>query len=234
MKTIADFIAENRAEWDASPLAHLVTDFSAIAPIPCVSPTGDVIEMIPPLPPLATPTDDRSTLVASPVVTDEDALVMGRIRDARREGFSQDQSSIDEARQLDWWRRMRLRVNGYLYFSGKHLVGYGCLIQEPSGRWVSSCAVLRGCEGRSFGKRILSHLINSVGHEVYAQALVSNPAAVALHNPLEWEQTGVDDTLVYFRTRPKVRVEHSLNAGDYAPLPEEPTLPCGWWMGTKE
>jgi hypothetical protein len=97
---------------------------------------------------------------------------------------------------------------------------------------VSSCAVLPGHEGRKFGGRILSHLIGSVGHEVYARALISNAAAVSLHNSREWDQIDIDETCVYFRTKPKVRTEHCLSIYDYTE--PEPDLPCGWWMASPD
>ena len=105
---------------------------------------------------------------------------------------------------------------------------FAALLQREDGTWVSSEAVLPGFEGRKFGGRILSHLIGSVRHEVYARARIDNPAAVALHNSREWDQTGVDDQCVYFRTKPKVRIEHSVSRYDYTELQPEP--PCGWWM----
>ena len=197
--------------------------------IACVSSGAEVIETVPPLPPLSTPADTRPTLVATPVCTEDDALTMGRIRHIQRFGFSADNSEIDDERQRAWWQENRLRVNAYLYTSGGKLVGYSALLQRDDGTWVSSCAVLPGHEGRKFGGRILSHLIGSVDHEVYARALVSNPAACALHNDREWEMTGEADGCRHYRTRPKVRVEHGVSGYDYAQ--PEAELPCGWWMG---
>jgi len=196
-----------------------------------VASVGDINRMLvdDALDPLTTPEDTRPTLVATPVVTESDALIMGAIRHIQRNGFSADNSEIDDERQLQWWRANRLRVNAYLYSFGGKLVGYGALLQQDDGTWVSSCAVLPGHEGRKFGGRILSHLIQSVDHEVYARALIANPAACALHNDREWEMTGEDETCRFYRTRPKVRVEHSLSGYDYAE--PEAELPCGWWMG---
>lgn len=169
-----------------------------------------------PLPPLPTPADTRPYLTACPVCTEADALVMGRIRHVQRAGFSADQSEIDEARQRAWYAEMRHRLHAYLYRDGDgSAVGFGALIQQESGIWVSSVAVLPEHGGRGYGRAITHHLVTSVRHEVYARALLSNPAACALHNPLDWEVTGEDDTCRYFRTRPKVRVEYSLNAEDY-------------------
>lgn len=182
--------------------------------------------------PLPTPTDTRPTLTAHPVCTVDDALAMGRIRHIQRHGFSADQSEIDDERQRSWWLENRPRVNAWLYTFGGVLVGYGALLQREDGTWVSSCAVLPGHEGRKFGGRILSHMIGAVPHEVYARALIANPAAVSLHNSREWDQIGVDETCVYFRTKPKVRIEHSLSVYDYSE--PEPDLPCGWWMASQD
>ena len=199
--------------------------------IACIAPDGAVLEAVPPLSPLATPTDTRPTLVATPVCTEAQALVMGRIRSIQTAGFSADTEPIDDAKQLAWWRSNRLRVNAYLYSFGGVLVGYSALIQRGDGTWVSSCAVLPGHEGRKFGGRILSHLVQSVDHEVYARARVDNAAACALHNDREWEMTGESDGCRHYRTRPKVRLEVSLSPDDYAlPVVTEERA-CGWWMG---
>lgn len=192
-------------------------------------PTGDYGEPLPlvwdhplmplpaVLPALPTPADDRATLTARPVVTEADALAMGAIRDEQRHGFSRDNNRITEDQQRAWWGRMRRRVNAWLFYDARGaLVAYGALIQEPSGQWVSSAAVLPEYAGRSFGKRVLSYLVNAVPHEVYAQALKSNPAAVSMHNALEWEVVREDHELVYFRTRPKFRLDLGLVTEDYA------------------
>lgn len=167
------------------------------------------------MPPLPTPADTRRALTARPVLTEAEALIMGAIRNRQREGFSQDQSPIDDDRQRAWWAGWHNRVNGYLYYDGDSLVGYGCLIQRMDGTWVSSCAVLPEHEGRRHGRTILHHLIGSVGHEVYAQARTDNPAACALHNPLDWETLDQTHHLVFFRTRPKVRTEYPVTLGGY-------------------
>lgn len=167
------------------------------------------------MPPLATPPDTRPALTARPVCCEADALLMGEIRHTQRAGFSQDNTPIDPDRQRDWWHAWRNRINAYLYYDGASLVGYGCLIQRMDGTWVSSCAVLPEHEGRRFGKAILHHLIGSVGHEVYAQARTDNPAAVALHNPLDWEEADRTHHLVQFRTRPKIRTEYPVTLGGY-------------------
>lgn len=167
------------------------------------------------MPALATPADTRPALVARPVCTEADALLMGEIRHTQRAGFSQDNGPIDHAHQREWWAGWRNRINAWLYYDGAALVGYGCLIQRNDGTWVSSCAVLPAHEGRRFGRTILHHLITSVPHEVYAQARTDNPAACALHNPLEWEVTGQTHHLVFYRTRPKVRTEYPVTLGGY-------------------
>lgn len=171
-----------------------------------------------PLPALPTPADERPHLVAHPVCTVGDALAMGFIRDARRDGFSRDTTPIDGERQIRWWHEQRERVRAFLYRDGAGaLIGYGALLQRPDGRWVSSCAVLGQFEGRGWGRAILHHLVNSVEHEVYAQARNDNEAAVALHNPGDWQCLGADNDNTYFRTWPRVRpAAPSLAPDDYA------------------
>jgi len=196
--------------------------------------TAEMRAQAKPLPPMdqlprLTPPDTRLTLVASPVVNEAQALAMGFIRDVQRRGFSADQTPIDAERQRKWWAEHRYRAKAFLYYYQGKLVGYAALLQQDDGTWVSSCAVLPGHEGRKFGGRILSHLVQSVDHEVYARALIANPAACALHNDREWEMTGEDGVCRHYRTRPKVRVEHSLSGYDYSEPQPEP--PCGWWMG---
>jgi GNAT superfamily N-acetyltransferase len=218
MKTIADYVAETTAM-----LEEAERNFPALAAAALA--LGRAI----PLMPSITPADTRPTLVATPVTTEAQAIEMGRIRHIQRAGFSADNTEIDDNRQRFWWQENHYRVNAYLYTYQGRMVGYGALLQRDDGTWVSSCAVLPGHEGRKFGGRILSHLIGSVEHEVYARALIANQAACALHNDREWEMTGEDGVCRFYRTRPKVRVEHSLSGYDYSEPQPEP--PCGWWMG---
>lgn len=173
--------------------------------------------MTTPLPPLPTPPDDRPHLTARPVLADADALTMGAIRDRQRAGFSHDTSPITSERQLAWWRTNRERLHAYLYTdSAGAVVGYGCLRQGEDGRWWSSVAVESGYTGLGYGKAITSHLVLSVGHDVWASARNDNPAAQRLHDPLLWETLGADNDLTFYRTRPRVRDEApSLDLGDY-------------------
>lgn len=160
------------------------------------------------LPRLATPPDDRPHLTARPLLDIGDVLTMGRIRDRQRAGFSVDRSPIDEARQRHWWAEMHNRVQGWLFDDQDgNTVGYGALLQRPDGTWVSSCAVLPEFTGHGHGKAILTWMVMAVDHEVYARALVDNPAAVKLHDPLLWQHLGTDESgaVIYFRTWPKVR-----------------------------
>lgn len=162
--------------------------------------------MIGPLPPLPTPPDDRPHLTARLVLTDDDALTMGRIRDRQRAGFSHDTSPITPERQLAWWHTNRNRLHAYLYVDGAGAtVGYGCLRQGEDGRWWSSVAVEAGYTGLGHGKAITSHLVLAVGHDVWASARNDNPAAQRLHDPLLWGPLGADNELTFYRTRPKVR-----------------------------
>ena len=172
-----------------------------------------------PLPALPTPADDRPHLVARPVLTARDALHMGLIRNRRRHGFSHDTSPISPERQLAWWHANRDRLIAYLYAEGDtgRVVGYGCLRQEPDGRWYSSCAVDEGFGGRGYGRTLLTHLALSVPFDIWATARDDNPAAQRLHDPLIWDTIGYHEGLWLYRTRPKVRLAApSLASDEYA------------------
>lgn len=159
------------------------------------------------LPRVPTPPDTRPALTAHPVLADADVLTMGRIRSAQAEHFSNDRAAFDDARQLAWWRANQARVIAMLYADAAGAdVGYGCLRQDEDGRWWSSVAVAPGHEGRGHGRTITAHLILSVPFDVWASARTDRPKAQALHNPLLWEVVGADNDLIWYRTRPKVRV----------------------------
>jgi hypothetical protein len=158
------------------------------------------------LPRLATPGDTRPHLTARAVVIVADVLTMGRIRDTCRAGFSADTTPIDDARQLDWWRWNHERVRGWLFDdAGGNTVGYGALLQQPDGRWVSSVAVLPQFGGRGYGKAITTWTVLSVDHAIYARARLDNNPARRLHDDLIWEFITADNENEYYVTRPKVR-----------------------------
>lgn len=214
--TIADFIEQDREARMNDGIATYVPKPGETVDYEPKPITIALWRVVDPMPPLPTPPDTRPHLTACPVCCEADALIMGRIRHIQRAGFSADNSAIDEDRQRAWYAEMRNRLNAYLYRDGDgNAVGFGALIQQDSGTWVSSVAVLPEFGGRGYGRAITHHLVTSVRHEVYARALLSNPAACALHNALDWEVTDEDDTCRYFRTRPKIRTAHSLNAEDY-------------------
>jgi GNAT superfamily N-acetyltransferase len=158
-----------------------------------------------PLPQITPPVDDRPFLVASPVETEADAIVMGRIRSAQAAHFSNDRAPFDDARQVAWWHEHRRRLVALLYRDqAGAVVGYGCLRQEDDGRWWSSVAVAPGHEGKGHGKRITHHLVTSVPVDVWASARNDRPKALALHDPLDWDTLGGDNDLTWFRTKPKI------------------------------
>lgn len=157
-------------------------------------------------PRLATPEDERPYLTARVVHAMPDVLAMGRIRDACRAGFSQDTTPIDDARQAAWWRENHKRVEGWLFDDANgDTVGYGALLQQDDGRWVSSVAVLPRFAGRGYGKAITTWVVLTVEHEVWARARLDNYPAQKLHDDLVWETLGADNDNEYYRTRPKIR-----------------------------
>lgn len=158
------------------------------------------------LPRLATPTDDRPHLEARPVLTMPDVLMMGSIRHTCRAGFSADTTPIDDERQAGWWRWNHHRVEAWLFEDGAGaVVGYGALLQQPDGRWVSSVAVLPPFAGRGYGKQITTWTVLAVDHAVYARARLDNPAAMRLHDDHIWEVVTADNDNEYYVTRPKIR-----------------------------
>lgn len=189
--------------------------------------------LILPYPQLATPPDERGgVLRAAKVCSLGDAVVMGRIRDAQRATFTGDTGPISDEQQRVWWGRNRNRVKAWLYADeAGTIIGYGALIQGEDGRWASSVAITPGYQGRGYGSRILSHMVNAVGHPIFARALLSNPPACAMHNGREWAVTGEDATMRYFETRPRIVDEepsYALAAYDDREL----TLPRNWpWEG---
>lgn len=162
---------------------------------------------------------DGSELLARRIRCDDDALVMGRIRNACAAGFSNDTSQISEADQLTWWRDYSVVKNAWLYLTGRglHPVGYGLLRAEldnlPSWHEVSSVAVLPEYGGRGYGKVITAHLIRRSsctkddGDILDASARLDNPAAMKLHRSEDWIETGRDDRLAYYRVRDAVLVD---------------------------
>lgn len=157
------------------------------------------------LPPLATPEEERPHLTARPVVAVADILAMGRIRNAQRAAFSHDQTPIDDARQLAWWREHHLRLRAWLYTDcAGATVGYTCLRQEEDGRWWSSVAVMPGHEGHGYGKAITTHCVLAVEHPVWGAARNDQPGALKLHDDLIWDTIGADESLTYFRSKPKI------------------------------
>lgn len=158
------------------------------------------------LPRLGTPPDTRPRLEAYPVLTMTDVLEMGQIRHICRAGFSSDNSPIGAERQVAWWRLHRERVEAWLFRDGAgNTVGYGALLQQDDGRWVSSVAVLPGFEGRGYGKQITTWTVLRVDHAVYARARMDNPPARRLHDDHIWDTITADNENEYYITRPKIR-----------------------------
>lgn len=158
------------------------------------------------LPRLATPPDDRPRLTATVVYHLADVLTMGAIRNQQRASFAHDTTPIDDDRQRAWWAEQRNRVRAWLYADDAGAtVGYGLLRQTKDGRWWTSVAVLDQFAGKGYGRTITHHLVNTVPHEVWSEALNDNHAAQRLHNAGDWEVIGADNDRTFYRTRPKVR-----------------------------
>lgn len=150
--------------------------------------------------------DTVNGLTPQAVITPQDVELLRVIRNTCRSGFSHDTEEISPGAQRDWWLRYRQFVVALLYFKADAAwapVGYGVLRQNPAeGKWYSSVAVLPDWTGHGYGKAITAHIIRQCpDDEVYASARLDNPAARALHQAVDWEVTGSDERLEYYRTR---------------------------------
>jgi hypothetical protein len=174
------------------------------------------------LEPLPTPADPRPTLVARPLLTLADVLLLGQIRNEGRLSFSHDTSEIDGPRQIAWWHANKARLEPWLFDNeAGETVGYALLRQEDNSRWYSSLAVRKGHNGHDYGRQMLAWLVARWPFEVWATARADNPAACKLHDPLLWEACGAHDGLILYRTRPKIRTSKlALNLDS-----------CGVWGG---
>lgn len=140
-----------------------------------------------------------------------DLETLRMIRNECRAGFANDNAEITKCAQRKWWRTMRGKVWGYLYWIGdghtRNVVGYGLLRMgnfdngEDENVPYSSVAVLPKYSGKGYGGFITAHLIRQSPMTVHAAALKSNPAACALHREEDWEIVGEDTNCFYYQTR---------------------------------
>lgn len=145
---------------------------------------------------------DGRALEVVPVNGPIPAQIMRTIRNACREGFSADHAVITAEQQAAWWRRIGDQCIARLYrepFGA--FVGYGLLRPDDNGRIVSSVAVLPEYAGRGYGGAITRHIIRQTDRMVFAAALESNPAAMALHCADDWIETERHGGIVYYETR---------------------------------
>jgi GNAT superfamily N-acetyltransferase len=127
------------------------------------------------------------------------------IRNAGVWGYSSDHTIISEDEQRVWWQKAQHGVYAWLFASNGEVVGYGMMSRREDGRWSPSAGVLPEWQGHGYGKHIVSWLAleaGNMGIELWAQALVGNPAAVRTHDEAYWDKLGEDDTYAYFRSKP--------------------------------
>lgn len=151
-----------------------------------------------------TPECERLGLMARPIESDEDVETLRLIRNACKDGFSHDNSEINQQQQAAWWSLMHDKVRGWLYWVGSEVVGYGLIRQTDDQRWWSSVAVLPDCAGKGYGGAITADLARRSPRAVWATARLDNPAALRLHRTEDWDDLGSDGRLVTYRTKPHV------------------------------
>jgi len=139
-------------------------------------------------------------------VTEDDAMLIATMRNICSAGFSRFNGTISADEQRRWWAATAGTRHAWLYYGVEGMpVGFGVLLRDPGGYWVTSCAVLPDFQGRNYGRRMLAHLVRSAPGPCRAQARKDNPAAVRLHVAEDWDVIdGPDPALVYFQTRPGV------------------------------
>lgn len=157
-----------------------------------------------------TPECKRLGLVARAVESEEDVEGLRLIRNACKDGFSHDNDEISMQQQAAWWVLMRDKVKAWLYWVELDVVGYGLLRQTDDGRWWTSVAVLPQHAGKGYGGAITADLVRRADEPVWATARLDNPAAMRLHREADWQETGRDERLVHYCTRPAVTMKESL------------------------
>lgn len=127
------------------------------------------------------------------------------IRNSGSSGYSGPDVQIDHDAQQAWWFKHASagEVYGWLYLAYGNVVGFGMILKRADGQWSPSAGILPEHQGRGYGKWVVSNLVDQARHlglVLTAKAKRSNPPAVATHDPALWEQIGLDDDYVYFRS----------------------------------
>lgn len=142
-------------------------------------------------------------LQAIPVRSAGEVNCMRVIRNSGSGGYSGSDVQISEDEQEDWWLANQGSIHAWLYASYGEVVGFGMILRRGL-QWSPSAGVVPQFQGRGFGKWIVSDLVMKAWKldiELFAQAKLSNPAAVATHDPQLWDKLGEDDTYAYFRSK---------------------------------
>jgi GNAT superfamily N-acetyltransferase len=142
------------------------------------------------------------SLKAEPVETAAQVEWLRQIRNVCREGFSHDTAYITREQQGQWWFKNKRLVRAWLYREHtERLVGFGMLRRDEHDHEVSSVAVLPECAGKGYGGHITADIIRRAHGQVYGTARLDNPGALALHRAEDWDVTGEDGRLRFFRTK---------------------------------
>lgn len=145
-------------------------------------------------------------LSAREVWAEEHVLIMGEIRNACRDGYSFDRTTlITPDRQRSWWTSVREHAHAWLIYDiggavPDRLVGYGLLRPvdpEACGssppHLTTSVGIFPSARGQRFGRAVMRFMVH------YAQgclgapgpwslAAIDNPSAVKLHDADHWTE----------------------------------------------
>lgn len=126
-------------------------------------------------------------LSARVVSDDADALVMGEIRNACRDGYSFDRAEITPEAQIAWWAQSKASIYAWL-FTVDEVVGYG-LLRPLDTRLTTSVGILPQHRGHHYGRAIMRFMVHQAEAPVWSTAPLDNPAAIRLHDSDHWMQT---------------------------------------------
>ena len=152
-------------------------------------------------------TTTTTRLQAIPVVSSGHLNCMRTIRNSGSSGYSGPDVQISEDDQQRWWHGQVATGSAKAWLFAQHgtVVGFGMVMYRPEEHhWSPSAGVLPEHQGRGYGKWIVSWLAQEAareGYVLFAKAKHSNRAAIATHDPEYWEQIGIDDDYLYFRSQ---------------------------------